>query len=296
MRASGRDKSGPTTSPSNGSSERRLHLVLDRIIGHASRLSKTHPASSDVHRFRTNSRRVEALITDLVPESRNRKRLLKLLSRLRKKAGKLRDLEVEISFLENLRIPDRHNHRAQLMEGLKSEQARRARKLHTSFNPKMVRELRRRLRRSAAEIKLKKIDHLERALGKLPRPGQAELNEKTLHACRIAVKHARYLAELAESANATFFVQQLKSVQDEIGEWHDVMKLKEKAEQRFGGVHDSPLVSALANISRACFRRARLSLLGTIAKLSKLQPVPAKKLPDRKPADFESAAIRVAIA
>jgi CHAD domain-containing protein len=293
MRLNEKDTTGSTRNP-----EGRVRLVFDRISRHAVRLSKTPPAIGDVHRFRTNSRRVEALIGDLAPESRNKKKLLKLLARLRKKVGKLRDLNVEISFLQNLRISDRHNHRSQLMEWLKSEQARRARRLHASFDSGTVRELRKRLRRSLAEMKLEKIDPLKLAASHLPKPGQVELNEKTLHACRIAAKHARYLAELADSADAKSFVEQLKSAQDEIGEWHDVLKLKEKAEQRFGSVHDSPLVAALENIGRACFRRARLSLLGTLAELSKRQPetAKAKKAPGRKPAGSDSAAIPVAVA
>lgn len=279
---------------------RQVYLIFDRVTRHASRLSKpsstTTAAKTDVHRFRTNSRRVEALIGDLAPESRNKKKLLKLLTRLRKKAGKLRDLDVEILFLQNLRIPDRHNHRAQLMEWLKSEQSKRARKLPASFDSDTVRELRKRLRRSIAEMKLERIDALKLAISHLPRPGNVELNEKTLHACRIAAKHARYLAELASSADAKAFVNQLKTAQDEIGEWHDVMKLKQRAEDRFGSVHDSPLVAALENISRACFRRARLSLLGALAELSKSQPGPAKKLSNRKPASSDSDAPTIAVA
>jgi CHAD domain-containing protein len=287
MRPNEKDTTGSTRTG------RQVHLVFDRIARHASRLSKASPAPTDVYRFRTNSRRVEALMGDLAPESRNKKKLLKLLARLRKKAGKLRDLDVEISFLQNLRIPDRQNHRAQLMEWLKSEQARRARKLPASFDSDTVRELRKRLRRSIAEIRLENIDPLKLAISHLPRPGNVELNEKTLHACRIAAKHARYLAELADSPDAKFFVEQLKSAQDEIGEWHDVMKLKEKAEQRFGSVHDSPLVAALENIGCACFRRARLSLLGALAER---QSAAAKKLSSRKPASSDSAAPTVAVA
>ena len=294
MRSNEKDATGSTRIG------RQVHLVFDRLTRHASHLSKSSSgitaAITDVHRFRTNSRRVEALVGELAPESRNKNKLLKLLTRLRKKAGKLRDLDVEISFLQNLRIPDRQNHRAQLMEWLKSEHARRARKLHASFDSDTVRELRKRLRRSVVEMKLEKIDALKLAISHLPRPGNVELNEKALHACRIAAKRARYLAELADSADAKSFVEQLKSAQDEIGEWHDVMKLKEKAERRFGSVHDSPLVAALENISRACFRRARLSLLGALAELSKRHPGPAKKQSSRKPASSDSAATTMAVA
>jgi len=90
-----------------------------------------------------------------------------------------------------------------------------------------------------------------------------------LHAGRIEAKRARYLAELAsDSPRGRHFVQELKTAQDAIGEWHDIMKLKEQAEHRFGGVNDSPLVAALQNISRARFRRATGALLSAVAALS----------------------------
>ena len=42
---------------------RKMSRHLDKLADHAK--------AEDVHRFRTNSRRVEALIADLAPESRN---------------------------------------------------------------------------------------------------------------------------------------------------------------------------------------------------------------------------------
>src|SRR6266851_5318479 len=250
------------------SEQRQSRLVFDRMSRYIGRLSKDSK-SADVHRFRTNSRRVEALIGQLAPETRNQKKLLKLLSKLRKKAGRLRDLDVQIAFLRNLKIPDRQNHRAQLLEWLGSEQARRSRKLPKNFDQETVRELGKRLRRARAEMKIEEIDPLKLALNRLPKPGHTQLTEKDLHACRIAAKRSRYLAELAgESPEAKSFIEQLKNAQDVIGEWHDVLKLKEKAEQHFGGVRDSVLVSALQNISRARFRRATSALLIAIAEIS----------------------------
>jgi CHAD domain-containing protein len=99
------------------------------------------------------------------------------------------------------------------------------------------------------------------------------MNEKMLHACRIAAKQSRYLAELAtESAQAKTFVEELKRAQDEVGEWHDVLKLQQKAERLFGTVHDSALVAALQNISRARLRRAVNAMTTALADLSGRQP------------------------
>ncbi len=241
---------------------------VDRYIG---RLAKTL-AAENVHRFRTNSRRVEAVLAQLAPETRNKKKLLKSLAKLRKKAGKLRDVDVQIAFLRELKVPDRQNHRAQLLERLTEERMRRSRKLARAFDAETVGELRKRLRRARAEAPLDGVDPLRSAFACLPKPGAAPLSEKTLHACRIAAKQSRYLAELAtNSADAKAFVAELKRAQDAVGEWHDVLKLRERAEQLFGSAHDSALVSVLQNISRARFRRAVNALLGALGALSELQ-------------------------
>jgi CHAD domain-containing protein len=252
---------------------------------YAGRLSK-NLEPDNVHRFRTNSRRVEAVIGELAPETRNKKKLLKLVSKLRKRAGKLRDLDVQVAFLKNLRMPDRQNHRAQLLETLTQEHARRTRKLTRALSPDTVRELRKRLRREQEEIKLDGVDPLRLAVRVLPKPDQVQMTEKNLHACRIATKRARYVAELAvETPEATLFVQELMGAQDAIGEWHDILKLKEKAEKRFGSASDSALVSMLQNVSRARFRAAGNALAAALASLSQQErPVRRSTVPPERPA------------
>jgi CHAD domain-containing protein len=114
-----------------------------------------------------------------------------------------------------------------------------------------------------------------------------------LHAYRIAAKHARYLAELAgETPTAKTFVDELTRVQDAAGEWHDAMKLKQKAEKRFGSASESALVSMLQNISRARFRNAGNSLTAAVTALSRNQLAdPASHVQHKKAAtdDVESS-------
>ena len=265
--------------------EKQSRLVFQRMGRQIGKLIKS--ASIDnVHKFRTNSRRIEALVSELAPENGNQKKLLKALSRLRKKAGKVRDLDVQIAFLKELKVPDRQNHRAQLLEWLDTEQSRRKKKLEKAFDSEVAGELRKRLRRVQAEMQLNGIDPLKLAHKRLPDPGTTPLSEKMLHSCRIEAKKARYLAELApESAESKHFIHELKKAQDAIGEWHDIMKLKERAEQLFGGVSDSALVSVLQNISRAKFRRATSALVTAMNEISK-----SKKAPEAVPLRKASAA------
>jgi CHAD domain-containing protein len=196
--------------------------------------------------------------------------LLKLLAKLRKKAGRVRDLDVQIAFLEQLKFPDRQSHRAQLLHALLAEQGQRSKKLGKHFDRERIRQLRKRLERVEPELALQRIDPLRLALKGLPQPGHMPLSEKTLHAYRIAAKHARYVAELASDAPAQTFIAELKRAQDEIGQWHDVLKLTERAQKLLGGVSDSPLVSMLQNITRARFKRAGMALVTALKVISEL--------------------------
>ena len=274
----------PQESGNNGlpNYQRHARLVFDRIRRHMRELGK-EPKSSEVHRFRTNSRRVEALLKEFASDSGNTRKLLKALSKLRKKAGKLRDLDVQIEFLQNLKIPDRQNHRSQLLEILNSERSKHSRKLPKRFDADTLSKLRKRLGRASSAIELNGVDPFRRAIERVPELAARDLNERTLHGFRIAAKGARYVAELVDSPEANSFIAELKKAQDAIGEWHDVLKLKEQAEKLFGRVHDSPLVAALNNISRARFRRASNAALEAVANVAKLSSA-TPKAPPRKAA------------
>jgi CHAD domain-containing protein len=262
----------------NGSSSNHSHLsvsqnqsrlVFDRMNRSIGRLAK-NLTPQNVHHFRTNSRRVEAVIDTLAHESRNKKKALKLVAKLRKRAGKVRDIDVQIALLKELKVPDRQNHRVQLLELLEEEHARSSKKLNKGADSSTLKELRKRLRRERDEIKFDGVDPLRLAVRALPAVSQLPLTEKTLHGFRIGAKHARYLAELAgDNPAATAFVDELKRAQDAAGEWHDALKLKERAERRFGSASDSALVSVLQNISRARFRSASQALMSAVATLSK---------------------------
>lgn len=259
-----------TTAVPKGSLEHRVLALFARMSRQVRHVAK-EPTLENVHHFRTNSRRIEAVLQQLTPEGASESKLLKQLSKLRKKVGKVRDLDVQITFLKELRVPDRHSHRAQLLASLEEEKSRRFKKLAARFDGNTVRKLCTRLRKASAGIDLAGIDPLKLAFTELPRPGTTPLNERELHACRIAAKRARYLAELSDAPAAGKFIEELKRAQDAVGEWHDVLKLTERAEKLFGGVRESSLVAVLQNISRARFRRATSSLLNALRAVSELR-------------------------
>lgn len=241
------------------------------------------PAPENIHRFRTSSRRVEVLVEDLAQKhSRNDKRLLKLLGRLRKKAGRVRDLDVEIVALRTLKIPQEPVRKSQLMRTLAEERGKREKKLAKTLDKTTVSEMRKRLRRTAGSLEIpKNTDPLAIALQKVTalELDQSAVTEETLHRFRIASKRARYIAEMAgKQAEAARLVEQLNHLQDAIGDWHDWAQLAQKAEQLFGGVQDSALVSALRNVGRAKFRQAVNTLTEIRPKLAGKKALPATTL------------------
>jgi CHAD domain-containing protein len=268
---------------------KRSRLAFQRLGREVSKLME-EPAPESVHKFRTNSRRVEALLSEVAPElNRNDKKLLRLLSHLRKKAGRVRDLDVEIASLRSLKIPEGNGHKSQFVDALVQERAKREQKLAKAFNRETAGELRKRLKRAVAEIDIpENIEPLTLTLSKLATLGREHvpLTEKTLHQYRIIGKRARYIAELANhDSEAKRIVDQLKHMQDVIGDWHDWLKLTQKAEAIFGGVRESALVAMLRNVTQAKFRQSVDAVAETRAALSgkKSEPVHKAVAPSRRP-------------
>jgi CHAD domain-containing protein len=280
---------------------KRSRLVFQRLARELTKLAK-NPAPESVHKFRTNSRRVEAVLSEVAPKlNRSDSKLIKLLSRLRKKAGRVRDLDVEIASLRSLKIPEGNGHKSEFLSNLAQERSNREQKLAKAFNRKTAGEVRKRLKRAATEIDISKdTDPLALTLNKLAKLGRdhVTLTERTLHQYRIVGKRARYIAELAgRDAQAKRIVDQLKHMQDVIGDWHDWLKLTQKAEALFGGVRDSALVAMLRNVTQAKFRQAVDAVAETRAAFSnrRSEPVRAAAVPSRKPS-AESAEPRAAVA
>ena len=275
---------------------KRSRSAFQRLGRELSKIAK-HPAPESVHKFRTNSRRVEALLSEVASKlNRNDKKLLKLLSQLRKKAGRVRDLDVEIASLRTLKIPEGNGHKSQFVDALVQERIKREQKLAKAFNRETADEVRKRLKRAVTEIDIPKdTEPLTLTLNKLAKLGRdhVTLTEKTLHQYRIIGKRARYIAELADyDAEAKRIIGQLKHMQDVIGDWHDWLKLTQRAEALFGGVRDSALVAMLRNVTQAKFRQSVDAVAETRAAFSskKSEPVRAISGPSRKPSSGSTGA------
>lgn len=241
------------------------------------------PRPENVHKFRTLSRRVEALLEGLITSPvRNDRKLLKLLARLRKKAGRVRDLDVQISALRNLRIPQERVHKAEFISALTDERRKREDRLASAFDQDTLHELGKRIRRAAHNLpadcnplQAARFQLLELTRNNVP------VTETTLHRYRIFGKRARYLAEQSPAdPAASRLVADLKQLQDVIGDWHDWLKLTDRANKFFEGQPNSVLLSTLRANTRNKFLEAVNALTRARTRFIEGEasaPKPAKK-------------------
>ena len=261
---------------------KRIRAVFQKLERDLIKLfSKPQPDS--VHGFRTGTRRLQILLGELSPKlDRNEKKLLKLLGRIRKRAGKVRDLDVQSAALRSLKVPREPRRKTQLVNQLIELRAQQEKKLRKAVDKASVREIRKRLKRAAGRFDPKTSpDPLAVAkamLETVDRAG-APLTETVLHQYRILSKRARYAAEFANpSPQADQFIAQLKRIQDASGGWHDWLTLTQTANQHLGDMRESPLVAELHNVTGAKFRRA-------VAVLSQMR---GKQLADSRQAAIPS--------
>src|SRR5271155_2052025 len=127
---------------------KRSRAVFQKLEQDLVKLS-SKPRSENVHRFRTGTRRLQILLDELSPKmDRNQKKLLKLLGRIRKRAGKVRDLDVQLAALRSLKIPQEPRRKTQLVNRLIEQRAQQEKKLRKAVDKDTVREIRKRLKRS----------------------------------------------------------------------------------------------------------------------------------------------------
>src|SRR5271166_398431 len=204
---------------------KRSRVVFQKLEEDLVKLS-SKPRAENVHRFRTGTRRLQILLGELSPKlDRNQRKLLKQLARIRRRAGKVRDLDVQLAALRSLKIPQEPRRKTQLVNRLIELRAQQEKKLEKAVDDDSVREIRKRLKRAAKNFKPEASrDPLAVAKGMLEgiNRGEAPITEALLHQYRILSKRARYAAEFAErSREAEQFIAMLKRMQDALGDWHD---------------------------------------------------------------------------
>src|SRR6202022_1445934 len=177
--------------------------------------SPKRPSSSEIHDLRTNARRFEADVEALaLDRGKNQRRLLRDLGRVRKRAGKVRDMDVLTGFALTTNLEGEQDCVVQLLETLGTNRTKSAKKLRglvATGGPRLRRRLKRcasMLQNTVEEIPKKRVDpqasteamaRAFRLSEELNEP--ARLNKTNLHPYRLKVKDLRYILQLAEGAN-----------------------------------------------------------------------------------------------
>jgi CHAD domain-containing protein len=263
---------------------KRSRAVFQKLEQDLVKLSSKPPAEN-VHRFRTGTRRLQILLGELSPElDRNQKKLLKLLGRIRKRAGKVRDLDVQLAALRSMKLPGEPRRKTQLVNRLIELRAQQEKKLRKAADKDTVRGIRKRLKRAGKNFDPEASrDPLPVAAGMLEAVHRqdAPVTEALLHQYRILSKRARYAAEFAvPSAKAEQFIAGVKRIQDALGDWHDWLTLTQTASGHLGEVRESPLMAELRNVTGAKFRHA-VAVLSSMRGNLIASPKPAAPAPPR---------------
>ena len=258
----------------------RAKLVFRKMDRELRRLSSEQQPEA-VHDFRTTSRRLEILLKQLSGnQDRNQKKLLKILSRIRKRAGHIRDLDVQLAALRSLKVAQEPRRKTQLVHRLIKLRLEHERKLRKLLKKADIREVRRRLKRATQRLQFDaKREPLVVARNILAsvKPSSDQIEEQVLHQYRIAVKRARYAVEFAvDSAESAKLIAELKILQDALGQWHDWLTLTQTASDHLGEVGQSTLVTALHSVTRGKYRQA-VDALSAIAKRSEILPAAPPK-------------------
>ena len=313
------------------------------------------PDVDAVHDTRTGTRRLQALLENLVREmpageagERVRdaaKALMRQLKRIRRTAGTVRDLDVHRKLLEKLaakalgekdesekeepaagnepprlgaldvletpeaglRMTPLHKHADDLDAWLKHQRAAHADQLRAQAADLVAKFDKRRAnledameatpqRRRAQPPAALALDSFARLATEMQL-----LDAGNLHDFRKGAKKARYVAELAEQADAHAGAvgKALKKLQDEIGDWHDWLVLADEAHAALG--EDAAELTGLIEAKReehfvaAMKTAARLRgrLMGEWLAAGTAKRRPAKKRPaEKRPAKKRPAAQR----
>jgi len=271
----------------------RGKLIFRRMERNLVRLAED-PNREAVHDFRTTSRRLETLLGLLLPTSdRNQRKLLKLLSRIRRRAGRIRDIDVQLAALRSFKVPHEPRRKTLLVQRLIDLRVQHEHKLLKLLKKKALTELTKRIRRASQNLRVtSNRDPLVVANEMLRATSTAgPLNDEMLHRYRIAVKRARYAAEYAPlSAERDRFIAGLKQLQDALGSWHDWMTLTRTASQELGDIAQSSLVAALHNATRVKFRHAVAAVSGSPANSAAVSPIANTPKPAKRSSASQSQA------
>ena len=243
----------------------------------------------NVHRLRTTVRRIESLVSYANPDlGKKLERALERLAELRKRAGRVRDIDVQVELLDQLGNGSTAKDRKILLGLLDKKRDRHSRRFVSALGKFADAKMFSRMDKIAEKAGTgpsesnRPLAPLEEARIQLAAMAddvsRQTLKPSRLHEARIQVKKIRYLAELAdESAEQKSFIDNLKAAQNAIGAWHDWEELAKLAENRFADRANCALLSEI----RALFATRHGAAVSAVTSLFAATQAPASRKPPR---------------
>jgi len=232
--------------------QKRIRALSTDLQKSVARLERDVTAR-DVHRLRTTIRRLESVIGFTNPDvGKKQQKALDKLEKLRKRAGRVRDLDIQIGLMAAIANGSTASDRRAMTDLLKARRQRQATRLVGELR-ELDHRIFPRLEKISEQIEglfhqTKESSPLEQSRSQLVEmarraPARQSLKAARLHEMRISLKRIRYTVELAqESEGKKELLEELKPVQDAIGDWHDWETLVATAEKQFRGRLNCPLL------------------------------------------------------
>jgi CHAD domain-containing protein len=216
-----------------------------------------------VHRLRTQTGRLEAIVSASVLERKKHARqLIKTLKPVRKAAGDVRDMDVLTAKAQTL-AGRRNDSVERLVEHLVDTRVQSARTLLQTL-ARRQKKARRSLKGFSKQIAQRpgakksapkakpvrnwlKPDATSRLVAELNK--WPELSAENLHEFRLKIKELLYVLNLVRNADVDF-MDALGKAKDEIGDWHDWYQLTKIAEQALDIKHDRAALKRIEDTSK----------------------------------------------
>ena len=202
-------------------------------------LKKLSLTPDRVHGIRTRARRIEAVFHAFgFDENRSGSALIGKIASIRKKAGRVRDMDVLTNYAAGLSRERDSDCLVQLLEHLGAQRLQQAEKLRRKIlrgRRKLRRALKRYIALGGKEFGAQNGRN-SRGNGKQTNAAAAALvlseelaawpalDLHNLHAFRLKVKELRYVLQLAQNPD-TPLLRSLGDAKDAIGKWHDLHEL-----------------------------------------------------------------------
>jgi CHAD domain-containing protein len=217
-----------------------------------------------------------------MPEGQQAK-TLKLLKKVRRRAGRIRDLDVQSAALNTINIQREEKLKAQLLDDFRERRRRREKKLVGMLKPKLLAKLRKRLSLvGTSSLRRPNATQAYAALKALQELWAANPTTiEQMHTFRVRCKRVRYAFEQSpQCANPAPYIKELKAMQDALGELQDWSALAETIRKRATSL--SPLFAAVRAVAASKTGEARgicASAMNALAELASAKRLPQSAAP-----------------